>query len=801
MSRVFVGEVSPTGLTLIETFLNKYDPTAKIEPLGRSGVKGKVKNHGSRADVLLIIIDDANYELCKPVAGAVLEMSKTHRYVNDTELEKFLVRMFGELDSNTSELSVIEPITTEVELASNKEELNDLQEKLSQANLLIKNLTEQLENKDSDSDVSDFIKRIRELEEQLKNTPKVDTSQYDKEVSSLKEQVATLEGQLSESKSLYNDSITEVNKLQELLKSSDKDTEYSNQIKAVEAKVLSLEQEIVDKDAKIVSLNSEIDSFAERVSVLANENALLSEQTNGVDSLIEAKVAEKEAEYTEKVSSLETNLDEITSERDSLNKIIEELKSNITELNSQIDTLSDNISVQKEKLAEYESNAGDEAVIRQELEEKKSEVQTLKTSVKEYLDKIDELELALATKDGELSALGMSSTSIRESYDSAVSELEIYKASNSDLSNKVSEQDTRITELTLSVETITGEKSALESLIETMKGQITDYESQVMQLNSTVSDLEAQIETLQSQRSSDELLEEKRKVVRLETELKTLKEHGFGVRHDSEVDALKARIKELEEDTSATVEINELNAKVRTLEEELNEYRGSTLASLEAFLAPKASYAVKLWDLPDMQTKVTIAAAGNSDSNVMLYKALHDYCAGSKERIIFIDFSLDTQVDMAFQTKSPPSPISWLDGKDVFKNCLCATKFNHVKVITAGLSYCNDMFYLGVDWSSILKELDGMAERVIINFGCLTNFVAKLLFCAFTSKYSGAVVINASPINLRTSILNITGFGNSLKNVTAYCYDIDATAHKNLYPTLATKCQAKVMKPKELLRL
>ena len=164
-----------------------------------------------------------------------------------------------------------------------------------------------------------------------------------------------------------------------------------------------------------------------------------------------------------------------------------------------------------------------------------------------------------------------------------------------------------------------------------------------------------------------------------------------------------------------------------------------------------------------------------------------------------MDITVDTQIDVAFSIKNPPSPVNWLDGTESFKKCLSNTKFNNVKAIITGLTHCNSFFLLNIDWASLLSEMDGLADRIIINFGCLTDAVAKLLFNAFTTKYEGVVIIKASPVNLRSSTLNIIGLGTN-KNITACCYQMEESA-KAIYARLANTCQSRVMKAKDVLKL
>ena len=98
MATVLVGGVSPEGERLIQSYLDYFMPNAEIVALKPVGIKGKVKNQGSRADTVMIILDEDLYSQCVGIADSVLNNPKTHRYTDDAGLKQFLISKFGKLD-------------------------------------------------------------------------------------------------------------------------------------------------------------------------------------------------------------------------------------------------------------------------------------------------------------------------------------------------------------------------------------------------------------------------------------------------------------------------------------------------------------------------------------------------------------------------------------------------------------------------------------------------------------------------------------------------------------------------------
>ena len=227
MYKVLVGGISPEGEHLLTSYLEKFMPDSTVEPLKAAGIKGKMKNHAKRQDVLLVILDDALYSACVGVVDDVLALPKVHKYESDEGLKDFLVEKFGPLDdvSETGTIppdmlmgqtaeeeeeefipkaadlskdsstgatippdSLSEPAVVDDELPTTEEsedvtatdapsevveklngQIRDLRSELIGKETLIRNLTLQLNDKaeSDDGDIAALVGRIRELEDSL----------------------------------------------------------------------------------------------------------------------------------------------------------------------------------------------------------------------------------------------------------------------------------------------------------------------------------------------------------------------------------------------------------------------------------------------------------------------------------------------------------------------------------------------------------------------------------------------------------------------------------------------------------
>ena len=187
-SKVLVGGISPEGEQILNTYLKHFLPDATIEPLKSVGIKGTMKTKAVRADVIMVILDESLWDACTGYVDDVLCMDKVFKYLNDDGLTQYLISRFGKLDGSIETEPILESslsnyrtvddddsssmiVTTSndsVEDNSAKDaKIATLQDKLAQSEMLVKNLTAQLEDSQNASDIAPFIEKIKDLEQTI----------------------------------------------------------------------------------------------------------------------------------------------------------------------------------------------------------------------------------------------------------------------------------------------------------------------------------------------------------------------------------------------------------------------------------------------------------------------------------------------------------------------------------------------------------------------------------------------------------------------------------------------------------
>ena len=295
MSRVLVGGITPEGENLLTQYLNAFAPDTEIVPLKSVGLVTKLNNQGIRPEVLLIIIDETLYQNCKERCEKVLNMPKVHKYVNDDGLKQFLISKFGKLDGVSSsgvlppdklmESNLVSSVVEEEDNLSvgNMEQSNEvltqeaeaqiteLKDKLAQSEMLVRNLTQQLQENNSEDEIAAFVSRIKELE---------------KTIEAKNDEIRELQSNASndtEAQRKAEEAIA--NKLKEQGKNVKYGGVYFNS-----------ESKRIDEERKVELLEEELKLFVECIADVANFEF---SKTSLMNELLSREYIPKEAQFEE----------------------------------------------------------------------------------------------------------------------------------------------------------------------------------------------------------------------------------------------------------------------------------------------------------------------------------------------------------------------------------------------------------------------------------------------------------------------------------------------------------------------
>lgn len=919
-SKIYIGSISPEGEHLLNAYLSKFMPDAEVEPLKPAGIKGKMKNRASRSEVALVIIDESLWRLCEGVVDDVLAMKKVHKYVNDDGLKQFLIQKFGVVDifadsgaivpenyidaPDLPELAsdshsfvpsdnIVHTVddedmsmgysssddTEDISAVRDSEVIAELKDKLARSEMLVRNLTQQLNDEKEDSDIQEFIFRIRELETKLAEKEKelqnassedyINLGKIAKAENIIKESDA-IKGQLkeaNEAKAALEYERTKLesqvelldNQIEELRIENAELVELRGRIDALtsdleerDKSISDLTDKVESKDNDIHSKEAEIEVLQSRITEMGQVSTELSQsRSEFADKEIElnqlkvdydARVSEIKSLNTnitslnEKINELENSLKQKSEEIESLRSSIDNLDSEklqqnsvVSDLQAEIESLKSDIAAKEEELANQRDTIEILQSDSEKLSHKDAEINMMNANMIEQRTLVDNLNNQISLKSEECEGLQLKLQALSEESVAQVDKYEELSSQYSELSESLKVRDE--------------ENNNLVSEIDSLKASISEKEEQISsgveskrQDAIKIAKLEAQIETLQESlidASADEetinslnsdLLEERRKSARLQSEVEVLRRNDDTTKSSElrlEISRLRKEL-EAEKANNSNVDTGELDSlraelasskeRIVDLELSLSEQR-ETVSDLSnsifskvsniAYL-PKAALSIGLTPVPCVDDRFYCIASGSAESVSSLYDVIRRICVvNTGVRYLLLDLGADSYVDSAFGARKIESPVDWLKGEANFRQCISNTRFDNVKVISTGFSYLNDLFYLNLDWKYRLEELKGYADVVIFNIGCLNNFVTKLLFNTFSENYKTYVVTKSSPINLRATSLELSGLLiNPNPNVVIECIDFDTRSSNNsIYQRLASKYNTHILHDNDVLKL
>lgn len=737
MSKILVGGISEESNRLLNIYIDKFMPDVTVEPLRAAGIKGKIKNHAKRSEVIMVIIEDALYQQCVGVADEVLCLPKVHRYIDDDGLKQFLISKFGKLDSDSTSSTDAEAMGVNFPLPSSSNKLDYVSV--------------------NDDDSSSLIIN-QEKSDDIEKKLRVEISTRDAIIENLKNQI----------KELSEDS---------------EDDDYSavyKRVSELESQIKQKEEEIHDLTVKMKSDSSELDRAKSTIAELSELKVQLTKEREDNSSLKFEKTSLEESLKTanDSLESLKSEVERLKSaeiDASDLNDISEKYNSCLHDLNditNQKEKLELEIATKDDEIAKLKSDVADKGV--------------LKDRIIELTEKYENESAKVAKLEGDLSTVSASS----EELEALKSELENTKTEKTSLESKISSLKSQLESSEKDSEGFIKRNKELES-------QVTEYKCSVARLESEKSSLQSDLSKARDTSEKDKELANLRiEVTRLQSDLRAKSDES---KANSEGNA--KRVQELEVTLTATRErAAKLELDNHEKDEQLKELHDNIFLKMADYALPKITVPLSLPMPFESYSNVFTFASGSAESCVSAYQTIRQIVSTHSDKTyLIVDLVTDTYIDREIGVRNIKSPASWLQGSEPIDSFMAETKFENVKVVSTALAYMNDLFLLMVDWKKRLDELKDKADIIILNVGSLDNIVHNTLFNSFSNITRCHVIVKATPINLRTAILHLLGF-SQLKNTLISCVNIEEESQQ-LYQKLASKFPTQLLSSNDILNL
>ncbi len=721
------------------------------------------------------------------------------------------------------------------------EEINTLRGTIAEKEAIISGKEEVIADLEAEAKKSEqTFEKMDSLKVSLREAKELNASlEFDK--TQLGESITAKDNELAGLRKELEEGVAKISELEgELQASSEKLVDMEARLTASTSESGVLEGKLKDLQA----LRSSFDEANEKLSakVLECEN-LGVDLKNASDEIEKFKAVIEELNasikgYEDDIASKDEQLSNLRQSGETSSAEVESLTSQVAELTASLDETRKSLETKQSEYAELEakletSSADYESTIVtlrddvEKLEYKDSEIALVKADLdasKETVghlnDKIVELQKVIAENEKAIEGVSNEKTLVEDELsvksklvDEVIGEknaleekIAAFELEAGDLNKNINDLSTAVKEKDSTIKEKDDEISGLYNELEKVKNQVKKLTEELR---------EKEIAETERENLETELFETKRQLVKIQAELDVLKkaEDNSGA-----VKKYKERIAELEDKVSSlesvqnddlSKEVEDLRSRCTDLELDLAdrdaqiaELGNSIFTQLANIAMPKVAYDVKLPNIAGTCNNMYCFAGGSMESSVQLYQVIRNACEKNPSKsYLILDVVTDSSIDIQFGVSRVVSPVDWLNGSEPATNFLSDTRFPNVKVLSTALAYLNDMYLLGVDWNKRFAELSSLADIVIINVGCLVNLVTKVLFSTFSSMMHTYVVVKATPVNLRTVILSLTGFNSLSSGVEVVCVNFDVKASKVMYQKLTKKYRAQILKDGDALEL
>lgn len=489
-------------------------------------------------------------------------------------------------------------------------------------------------------------------------------------------------------------------------------------IASLKAQVADLKSQIEDGDFGGSEDEEKVSALEKQIEVLRQEN--LKARSDMADTQAQLKYAEEsEAKLRIVVESVSRESENLKTENNQLMADYKAVQSELSDFKIKFSNSQGTLGAKERELEELRKGS---------------------KNVKEYEDKIASLEEEIS--------------SIKE-------ELESEKVRNSQYQLELDSKNEEISRLS-----IEAESTELEEELSKEKNEIMELQKVIVDLKSKLATAEGKVETLKDQGSAE--------VDKLHFENSSLKEklntmdQQF-MQLNEELIKAKATADMLEKSTSRDTDVESMYQEMNELRNQYAELSQSVFGRMQNYSSPNSSIMIDLIKSGDQYNHLRFVFSGSTESRKGTYRSLLDeFKQFPDQKVVIVDATCETCVDYVFEIKKVVKGLNWFVKGGGILPYLSETCLPNVKVLSPGLDYINDCYFLTVDWERRLKELDNSGYNVVVYCGDISSMVGRILHETLASRGASMVYVHGNAIGARTIVTNLRGLSNSKDSVICY---------------------------------
>lgn len=471
-------------------------------------------------------------------------------------------------------------------------------------------------------------------------------------------------------------------------------------------------------------------------------------------------------------SDLEIEIDALRKENIMLKGQILDSDSSSSSQSEQIKKLESDIEVLSKKCNESETKRkrllSDYQLITDELTKLKVAYSKQTSVIRDRDVRISEYEKKIADSGSYLEI----AKSQAERVTSLESEIDSLRLENSTISRDLAKKDKDVLRYLRELEELRVKGTNSEE-VETLKRELREEGNENSSLRSQVEELNLKIKDLSSSNSSrdDEVREYQTKISSLEERVKSDGE-SIAILNKEKLE-LQAKVDILEKSTNKDADKEDIMRDMVEYRDKYNSVMNGVFGKIASFSLPKSPVSVNLTRKGVHLKNISFVYSGSSESRKGTYRSIMNELkeaeySGKTDQYLLVDVVSETSVDYVFKMKEIKVGIDWFRVGGSVQPYISKTSLKNVNVLSPGLSYVNDTYFLTIDWERRLTELENSGYKVIMMFGDISNVVGRVFHESFADLGESSIFIHGNAVGSRALITNLRGISNSKESIVKY---------------------------------
>lgn len=471
-------------------------------------------------------------------------------------------------------------------------------------------------------------------------------------------------------------------------------------------------------------------------------------------------------------------------------KELEELRDENIRLNNEVLELNSVSEVKSTKIADLESLSSS---LKQDKVNIENNLKKLSKNYDEVVSEVNELKVAYSKQTGvirdkdvkivelekkqtkfieilkenkNLKEIALENKEILLKKEREIGDLKV------DLQSKEKENIRYLRELE-SLRGLEGVNEKLESannIITSLKSELSNVSSDNDNLNKKIKEDERVISQLSDNYEvvSAELKEVKSENEELTERIKNDDESLFQL--NKEKLDLQSKLNVMSKSVDVDNNTDVLIKEVQDLQNKIALMSSNIFTSIGMSALPNGTLNCKVFNKSVIFNNIRFAFSGSAESRKGTYKCLLDELrlSRSNDRYLIVDLVSETSIDYVFKVKRVVSGLEWFINGGGIQKYVSTTELRNTQVLSVGLGYINDSYFLSIDWEKRLMELDNSGYKVILFCGDLSNLVGRVLHESFASHGESVIYVVGNAVGSRTLVTNLRGLSNKQDSKIAY---------------------------------